>query len=240
MEIVRTKSFIIKKIPIKEYDALVFLFTDTIGKVVARAKSGFKKDTKWTSIIETMNLIDTSLYKKRDYYYLTETKVIESFLTIKRDLNRSLVALQVLDLIDKTQVENNSNNNLFNALFDFFNKLKTFNNYNSLFINFIFNFIKIEGVQFPFDKCIKCSEMIKEEYTYDFNLNGFVCSSHRTKNFIELNKNLYEKIMMISLNYEESIVFERDELEIIYLILSSFLENNFGFKFKNYFNKIFV
>jgi hypothetical protein len=46
--------------------------------------------------------------------------------------------------------------------------------------------------------------------------------------------------MMISLNYEESIVFERDELEIIYLILSSFLENNFGFKFKNYFNKIFV
>lgn len=240
MEIVRIKSFILKKLPIKEYDALVFLFSDSIGKVVARARGGFKKDTKWASILETMNLIDTSLYKKREYFYITETKVLDSFLNIKRDLNKSLVALQVLDLIDKTQVENNPNFNLFKTLFDFFKNLKIFENYNSLLINFIFNFIKIEGLQFPFDKCIKCGEIIKEPFIYDFNLNGFVCENHKTKDFVYLNKILYDKLTTISLNYEDSIIFEKNELEIVYLIFSSFFDNNFGFKFKNFFNKIFV
>lgn len=240
MEIVRVNSFILKKLPIKEYDALVFLFSDSIGKVVARAKSGFKKDTKWSSIIETMNLIDTSLYKKRDYYYITETKVLDSFINIKMNLNKSFISLEVLNLIDRTQVENNPNQNLFNTLVEFFNNLKNTNNYYSLYVNFIFNFIKIEGVQFPFDRCIKCGKEIKENYIYDFNFNGFVCDLHRTKDFFELNKNLYEKIIKINNDFDENIIFEKEELEIIFKMITSFLESHFSYRIKNYLNEILV
>lgn len=240
MEIIRVNSFILKKLPIKEYDALVFLFSDSIGKIVARAKSGFKKDTKWTSIIETMNLIDTSLYKKRDYYYMTETKVLDSFIDIKMNLNKSFIALEVLNLIDKTQVEANPNIKLFNVLIDFFNNLKKTENYNSIFINFIFTFIKIEGVQFPFDRCIKCGRELKENHIYDFNFNGFVCDLHRTRDFFELNKNIYEKIIKINYDFNENIFFEREELEIIFKIIASFLESHFSYRIKNFINEIFV
>jgi len=240
MEIIRVNSFILKKLPIKEFDALVFLYTDSLGKVLAKAKSGFKKDTKWVSKIETMNLIDTALYKKRDYYYLTETVVIDSFIDIKRDLNKSLIALEVLDLIDKTQVENNPNINLFNKLKEFLDLLRKLENFYPLFISFIFNFLKIEGLQFPFDKCIKCGKELKDERIYDFNLNGFVCNSHKTNNYVELNEDLYNKIQIVSTDLNEVIDFDKDELQLVLKILSSFLEFNFSYKIKNSIQKILV
>lgn len=156
------------------------------------------------------------------------------------NLNKSFISLEVLNLIDRTQVENNPNQNLFNTLVEFFNNLKNTNNYYSLYVNFIFNFIKIEGVQFPFDRCIKCGKEIKENYIYDFNFNGFVCDLHRTKDFFELNKNLYEKIIKINNDFDENIIFEKEELEIIFKMITSFLESHFSYRIKNYLNEILV
>ncbi|MCX8095241.1 MAG: DNA repair protein RecO [Caldisericia bacterium] len=240
MEIVRVKSFILKKLPIKEYDALVFLYCDSLGKIIARAKSCFKKDTKWTSIIETMNLIDTSLYKKREYFYLTETKVLDSYINIKLNLKKSIIALEILNLIDKTQVESNPNIILFNTLINFFENLKTTTNEDSLFINLIFNFIKIEGIQFPLEKCIKCSSPLKTSLIYDFNYNGFVCDLHTTKNFVKIDQKLYYKILKIISEFDKNIIFEKDELEIIHNILSSFLESNFSYRLRFPMNEILV
>ncbi|MBC7194603.1 MAG: DNA repair protein RecO [Caldisericia bacterium] len=230
MEIIRVKGQILKKLPVKEYDALVFIYTDSLGKVLARAKSGFKKETKWISLIETMNLIDTSLYKKRDYYYLTETKVLDSFIDIKKDLNKSLLALEVLNIIDKSQIDNNPNLNLFNLINYFFNELKISNKLFELFFSFILNFFKIEGISFPLDKCIKCGKKVENHIYFDLNLNGFVCSSHKTLHYLEIDENLYKKILNLSSFSIDNITLDKRYTEALLTIIENLLISHYSFK----------
>ncbi len=230
MEIIRVKGLILKKLPVKEYDALVFLYTDSLGKILAKAKSGFKNETKWISLIETMNLIDTSLYKKREYYYLTETKVLDSFIDIKKDLNKSLFALEILNIIDKSQIDNNPNLNLFNLINYFFKELKISNKLFELFFSFTFNFFKIEGIFFPLNECIKCGKKVKNEIYFDLNLNGFVCSSHKTLQYFEIDKNLYQKILNFSSFSIDNLTLDKREIEILLIIIETLLISNYSFK----------
>ncbi|MGQ9845661.1 MAG: DNA repair protein RecO, partial [Caldisericia bacterium] len=130
METIKLKGFILKKLPIKEDDLLIFLFTDMLGKIVVKAKSATKINNRWTRIIETLNLIDTNIYKRRDYLYLTESKVIDSFFPIKKDFNKSIIAFHLIDIIDKTQVDNNPNINIFNLITNTLNLIKAKNNLN--------------------------------------------------------------------------------------------------------------
>lgn len=234
MEIVRVKAQILNKLPIKEYDALVFLYTDSLGKVIARAKSAFKKDTKWHSLIETMNLVDTNLYKKSEYFYLTETKVVDSFIDIKKDFNKSIIALTVLNIIYKSQIELNPNINLFNLLNHFFNELKVSKNNYLLFFYFIFSFLKIEGIQFPIDKCIICGKELINDFYFDLKSNGFVCSSHRTPFGIEIDETLYKKILKITNGSIDNLILEKVELENLFKIVESILYSHFNFKLDNF------
>jgi len=142
MEIIKLRGYILKKIPIKEEDLLIFLYTNMVGKIVVKARGATKINNKWSRIIETLNLIDTNIYKKRDYFYLTESKVIDSFFPIKRDLNKSIFALQIINIIDKTQIDNNPDINIFNLITKTLNAMKENKNIDIIFLSFVLNLLK--------------------------------------------------------------------------------------------------
>lgn len=229
MEIIKLKGFILKKLPIKEDDLLIFLFTDLLGKIVVKAKSATKINNKWKRIIETLNLIDTNIYKRRDYLYLTESKVIDSFFPIKKDFNKSIIAFYLINIIDKTQIDNNPNINIFNLITNTLNLIKAKNNLNIIFLSFLLNLLKFEGILFSLDKCEMCGKELSNNIYFDFKYHGFLCSKDKRNLSILINK---EKLLNI-INYIENsnidILLNSDEILNIFKILDYILLKNFSF-----------
>lgn len=233
METIRLKGFILKKIPIKEDDLLISIFTDMLGKILVKAKGATKINNKWTRIIETLNLIDTNIYKRRDYLYLTESKVLDSFFPIKKDFDKSIIAFHLINIIDKTQIDNNPNINIFNLITNTLNLLKAKNNLNTIFLSFLLNLVKFEGILFSLDKCEICGKELSNNIYFDFKYNGFLCNKDKKDLSIMIDK---EKLLNI-INYIENnnidILLNSDEILNIFKILDYILLKNFSFKIPN-------
>lgn len=230
MEILKLKGYILKKIPIKEEDLLIFLYTDLLGKILVKAKSAIKVNNKWARIVETLNLIDTNIYKKREYYYLTESKVLDSFFSIKRDYNKSMFAFQIINLIDKTQIDNNPNIKIFNLITDTLNEMKIKNNIDVIFVSFLLNLLKFEGVLFPLDKCVECGSEINEYSYFDFKSDGLFCEKDKSEKSISIKKDSLLYLENFFENKKLNIFIDKDEMLNIFNILNHILLKNFSFK----------
>lgn len=229
MEIIKLKGYILKKLPIKEDDLLIFLYTDTLGKLVVKAKSATKINNRWARIIETLNLIDTNIYKRRDYFYLTESKIIDSFFPIKRDLDKSILAFHIIDLIDKTQIDNNPNINIFNLITETLNLMKKNNNLDFILLSFILNLLKFEGILFSLDKCEICGENLSNNIYFDPKYGAFLCDKDKNDLSIATNK---EKILNLEnfIEYKQkNFSLNKDEILNIFKILNHILLKNFSF-----------
>lgn len=229
MEIIKLKGYILKKLPIKEDDLLIFLYTDALGKLVVKAKSATKINNRWARIIETLNLIDTNIYRKRDYFYLTESKIIDSFFPIKRDFDKSIFAFQIIDLIDKTQIDNNPNINIFNLITETLNLMKENNNLDSILLSFILNLLKFEGILFSLDKCEICGEKLSNDIYFDPKYGAFLCNKDKNDSSIVANK---EKILNLENFIEDKqkkFSLNKEEILNIFKILNHILLKNFSF-----------
>jgi len=229
MEIIKLKGYILKKIPIKEEDLLIFLYTDMVGKIVVKARGATKINNKWSRIIETLNLIDTNIYKKRDYFYLTESKVIDSFFPIKRDFNKSIFALQIINIIDKTQIDNNPDINIFNLITKTLNAMKENNNIDIIFLSFVLNLLKFEGVLFPLDRCEKCGRELSNDIYFDYNYGAFLCNKDSGESSIDVKREKLLNLENYIDNRDEGLLLNKEEILNIFKILNYMLIKNFSF-----------
>ncbi len=229
MELIKLKGYILKKIPVKEDDLLVFLYTDAIGKVVVKAKGATKINNRWSRIIETLNLIDTNIYKKRDYYYLTESKVLDSFFPIKRDFNKSIFAFQIINLIDKSQIDNNPNINIFNLMTETLNFMKDNDNIDIILLSFILNLLKFEGVLFSLDKCEICGKELSNDIFFDLKYGAFLCNKDKNETSIFVKKDDLKNLENFFENKNNEFQLNKEEILNIYKILNIMLFKNFSF-----------
>ncbi|MBP7139833.1 MAG: DNA repair protein RecO [Caldisericia bacterium] len=229
MEIIKLKGYILKKVPIKEDDLLIFLYTDMVGKIVAKARGATKINNKWSRIIETLNLIDTNIYKKNDYFYLTESKIIDSFFPIKRDFNKSIFALQIINIIDKTQIDNNPDINIFNLITNTLNIIKENDDIDIIFLSFILNLLKFEGILFSLDRCERCRRELSNDIYFNFKYGAFLCDKDKDESSIEVKKEKLLKLENYIDNRKEGFVLDKDEILNIFKILNYMLIKNFSF-----------
>lgn len=240
MEIIKSKAFILNKIPIKEEDLLVILFTDNLGKIVAKAKGALKIYNKWLRILETLNLIETNIYKKREYYYLTESKVLDSFFKIKREFYKSDMAFKIINLIDKTQIENNPNNNIFNLFLNTLNFMKIYKSLDTIFLGFLWNLLRYEGVLFSLDKCAKCGKLLTDYIYYSSQIDGFLCEQERVTKSLKFKKDTLISLQnFLNLN-PDNFYISNDEKLNIFVMLNQILLNHFSFSLPNDFFLFYV
>jgi len=193
---IKTECVIIRRLPYKEKDLFVVLFSKDLGKIVARAKGGLKINTRWGSLLETMNLIKTKLYKRGDYFYITESKVIDTFISIKRDVEKSFIAMEMLKLIDRTQAQNNDSEKIFHLLISVLKAMKDTDRLKDYYYYFLLKLILLEGVLFPLDRCVKCGTKLNPPSFFDKKEVGFVC-----KNCVSQSSEKIEKETWIALKF---------------------------------------
>jgi len=191
---IKTECVILKKLPYKEKDLFVVLFSKDLGKILAKAKGGLKINSRWGSLLETMNLIKTNLYKRGDYFYITESKVIDTFINIKRDVEKSFIAMEILKLIDKTQTQNSDSEKIFQLLVSVLKAIKNTNSLKEYYYYFLLQLLVLEGILFPVEKCIKCGTKLEPPILFDKKEVGFVC-----KNCVSQSSEKIEKETWITL-----------------------------------------
>lgn len=113
MRYLLTKAIILKKQTSGENDWYLTLFSPELGKIQALSRSSRKILSQKGSRLDTLNLCIFQLYKKNDRYWVTDCQMENSFGNIKNDLEKSLLAFTVLELLLRTIQEEEENRQLF-------------------------------------------------------------------------------------------------------------------------------
>ncbi|MBI2063138.1 MAG: DNA repair protein RecO [Candidatus Yanofskybacteria bacterium] len=112
----RTQAIILKKIPIREYDALVICYIKDSGKQIYQAKGILQPTSKQAGHLDILNLVDFSLVHKNSHPIITSAYCLKAFPHLKSSLSAMAAAFFLLECFDKLVFEGESDPKLWDFL----------------------------------------------------------------------------------------------------------------------------
>jgi len=180
MPIQKTDAIVLKTQKLGETSKILTLFTRKFGriKVVAKGARGLK--SRFFGSLEPLNIVAIVFYQKetRDLQLLSQADVIQSFESIKNNLEKYAFSVVVCEIILRSQYAEEVNPYLYKTISDFFAQLDQaaarFDNY---FFWFMLKFLQILGFKPRFNECIVCGKKMNNTSIKFFSVTdgGGVC-----------------------------------------------------------------
>lgn len=106
--ILKTQGIIIKSSNFSDKDKIYTVFSSDLGIISCIAKGVRSIKSRRSPSLDTLNLVSFKLYKKSDFYYISEVLLQDNFEKIKKNFTTSAYAYFILEnLINLTQSDEN-------------------------------------------------------------------------------------------------------------------------------------
>ena len=116
MTLFRDHGVVLRTIRLGEADRIVTLMTEGNGKVRAVAKGVRKTKSKFGSRLEPTSHVALQLYEGRELDIVNQVEVIDTFRTVREDLDRMASAMSMLEVVDQVGQERHANPRLYTML----------------------------------------------------------------------------------------------------------------------------
>ena len=189
MPIEKTDGLVIKTQKFQETSKIAVLFTRDFGKIPLIAKGTRKTDSKLGGILETSNLLSIIFYYKpgRNVHLIKECDIIEPFIKIRDDFQKMTICYAIIEVLNRTIVEEDPNKNLFVLLVKTLESLNNTNKNNmNIYWYFVLKLLDILGFNINFSTCNECSKTLAaNEAHFTIEKGGLLCKKCLSSNNID-------------------------------------------------------
>jgi DNA repair protein RecO (recombination protein O) len=205
----KTQGFILKEKEVDEADIIFFVFSKDFGRLDLLAKSIRKISSKLRPQMELFSLVEVGFIEGKRGERLVETKSLERFSRIKKDLKRIFLAQKISEILDLLIKGSEKEERIFNLLKEVFERLNSlsFKKTEELFCYFFWNLIWILGFLPNFNECDFCKNKIKENCFFSFEKSNTICSKCRKKEKEKLFLLDFSTIKLIKLILNQNFIF---------------------------------
>ncbi|MGI9599176.1 MAG: DNA repair protein RecO [Acidimicrobiales bacterium] len=155
MALYRDEAVVLRTYKLAEADRIVVLFSRGRGKVRAVAKGVRRTKSKFGSRLEPGSIVQLQLYEGRNLDIITQAERVVAFTNLRSDLDSYGRAALLLEIIDSSMVEGESNPAAYKMLTGALTELERAGN--PLVVpTFVAKFLVLEGVQPLVDACVRC------------------------------------------------------------------------------------
>lgn len=155
MALYRDEAVVLRTYKLGEADRIIVLFTRGRGKVRAVAKGVRRTRSKFGSRLEPGSIVQLQLYEGRNLDIVTQAERTIALVNLRSDLDRYGRAAILLEAIDQTANEGDSNPALFKLLTGALRELDQSGN--ALVVPaFVAKLLALEGVQPMVEACVIC------------------------------------------------------------------------------------
>ena len=181
MSIRRTEAIILKTIPYGETSKILTTFTKSMGKVNLMAKGARDVKSKYGGSLELFTYISVIFYERteRDLQYVSDVTVIDPFLKIHNELDKTYAALTVIEMCNRLIHGNEDNGQLFDLLVQTLQGLNQADKRptNGL-LYFMMHVAARLGFKMDFDSCDHCRDTMEhKELNFNIEHGRVVCES---------------------------------------------------------------
>ena len=107
--LISTSAIVLKTIPYGDTSIISRVFTEDQGKVTILAKGAWRPKNNAGALLEPMNHIHLQYYHKssREIQILKDGVFSQQFSNLRKELNKIIVGLAIVEMMDKSTMDNN-------------------------------------------------------------------------------------------------------------------------------------
>lgn len=198
LSLYKCKGVVIKTQDYKENDKLVWLYTDTFGKISTIARGAKKSKNKLFSITLPLCYVEFLVYKGKGMANIQEGKIIKSFQGLLNNLDKLTYSSYVCELVDIALLESEPNIVLFKEFITTLFLLDTDAiDYEMLIRSFEIKLLNATGYGLSLDTCSICKNEINVSNYISLAYFGGVCENCKRESGINISKGAYNALKFL-------------------------------------------
>lgn len=225
----KVEGIILKEIKYGETSKILNIYTKELGKISIIVKGAYNPKSKLIANTQTFSLNEFQLRKGKNFYYITDADLVESFYSIREDIDRIVYGYYMLELIDKSVPMEQQNEKLYEVLKK---GLKVLDGLNEKFLEFIIGyelkFISFLGYRPVLDRCVNCGEKHLSKVKFSIDNGGLLCDKCFSVDRYSrsINKEIYDIInsaLFSPLEKLSELQVEKESLKYIHELLVDYI-----------------
>lgn len=202
---IKTEGIVLKEIRYKDTSKIIKVFTKEYGMISIMARGAYRPKSKIIANTQPFSYNEYNLHKGRNFFYLNQGSIINSFYYIREKMERFAYGSYMLELVEKSLAEEEKNEKLFLL---FRKGLIILEKLDKSFMKFIISyelkFISFLGYKPYLQNCVLCGNNNMEKIKFSIENGGIICSNCFSKShssyliereeYIALNEFLYTKL----------------------------------------------
>lgn len=186
MAYIKTRGMVVREIAAGEYDKILTVITDELGKISVSAKGVRRSGNRYSAGTQILSYCDWVLYKGKSTYILNSCEIIHSFYEIRQDVTLLAYTAHMLDIISDATYENQPAREPLTLLLHATHALAQKSRNPDLVIRvFSLKLVQIMGYTPFLTGCCKCGTKAIDNIYFSYDDCGFLCEN--CKNQVENN-----------------------------------------------------
>lgn len=174
----KTDAIILKSKKYRDTSKLITLYSKEYGKLNMIAKGSRSKNSKFGGSLETLSYVSIVFYNypNKEFQYITQASINDFFHKIHGDINKTMTAMAIAEIVNNTTHPNDKNESIFDLLLNTFSALNdSADQFLRYMVYFQIHYANSIGYSPDFCCCSACGKQIDKSYRDDsifFNLEG--------------------------------------------------------------------
>lgn len=176
-----TEGVILRRRNLGEADSIFTIFSPTLGKFDAVARSVRKPKSRMRGHLEPLTRSQLHIAAGRNLDILTQAETIASYLAVRDDLDRLTLAIYCCELVDRFTVDHAPQVELYDLLVEL---LEALNETSPLTLGryFELHILALAGYEVQLVQCALCGSRLPEAETFfSVGSGGLVCEACRAR-----------------------------------------------------------
>jgi DNA repair protein RecO (recombination protein O) len=189
--LISTSAIVLKTIPYGDTSVIARMFTENQGKVTILAKGAWRPKNNAGALLEPMNHIHLQYYHKnsREIQVLKDGGFTQQFSNLRKELSKVIVGLTIVEMMDKSTLDNNPFPILYRLGWRVLEKLNDEKqNIWLVFVFFLYQLSLRLGFLPNIKKCSKCNADLISG-CFDNYTGELICVNCNTQSKISLDEN---------------------------------------------------
>jgi DNA repair protein RecO (recombination protein O) len=189
--LISTSAIVLKTIPYGDTSVIARMFTEDQGKVTILAKGAWRPKNNAGALLEPMNHIHLQYYHKnsREIQVLKDGGFTQQFSNLRKELSKVIVGLTIVEMMDKSTMDNNPFPILYRLGWRVLEKLNDEKqNIWLVFVFFLYQLSLRLGFLPNIKKCSKCNADLISG-CFDNYTGELICVNCSTQSKISLDEN---------------------------------------------------
>ena len=159
MPLIKSSGIILNSRPMGEYDRLVSIFTEDLGRIDGIAKGARSFKNRFGGSLEPFTYCRLGLFRKRhgSLYRIESADIINSFSQVREDLNLILHSSSMVDVLRKLTPLEDPSKAIFNLLFRSLDRISAGEPIDNVLFFYQIQILHLSGLGLRFDGCVKCN-----------------------------------------------------------------------------------